>query len=214
MDKEEIGGFLNTLIYPLYFLDYETVFPAIPRFDNTRPYQQIPFQYSLHIQEKKDGKLRHVEFLHTDVIDPRPDFIKSLIDNCGDKGSVIVYNQSFESGIYNQLALDFPEYSDRIDNITQRMVDLLVPFRSRWLYHPDMKGSASLKSVLPAFVPELNYDNLAIGDGGTASQSYLCCITGNSSEKERIQIFQDLKDYCYQDTLAEVKLLKVLYEYE
>ena len=214
MDKAAIRGFLNTLIYPLYFLDYETVFPAVPLFDNTRPYQQVPFQFSLHIQEKKGGDLNHVEFLHRDVTDPRPDFIKSLIENCGDIGSVVVYNQSFESSINNQLAVDYPVYSDRIDNITQRMVDLLVPFRSRWLYHPDMKGSASLKSVLPAFVPELNYDNLAIGDGGTASLSYLFCITGNASEKDRTQIFQNLKDYCYQDTHAEVVLLKVLYEYE
>ena len=212
MDKEEIRGFLNTLIYPLYFLDYETVFPAVPLFDNTRPYQQVPFQFSLHIQEKRDGELKHVEFLHTDATDPRPDFIKSFIGNCGDIGSVIVYNQSFESGINNQLAEDFPEYSARIDNITQRMVDLLVPFRSRWLYHPDMKGSASLKSVLPAFVPELNYDNLAIGDGGAASRAYLSCITGNVSEEEKIKNFQDLRDYCYQDTLAGVKLLDVLYK--
>ena len=211
MDKEAIRGFLNTLVYPLYFLDYETIFPAVPLFENTRPYQQVPFQFSLHIQEKKGGDLKHVEFLNTDVSDPRPDFIKSLIENCGNIGSVVVYNQSFESGINDQLAVDFPEYSARINRITQRMIDLLVPFRSRWLYHPDMKGSASLKSVLPAFVPELSYDNLAIGDGGTASLLYLSCITGNVSDKERIQIFQDLIDYCYQDTFAEVKLLDVLY---
>ena len=214
VDKDAIKEFLDTLIYPLYFLDYETIFPAVPLFNNTRPYQQIPFQYYLHIQEKKDGDLRHVEFLYTDDTDPRPDFIKSLVDNCGDKGSVIVYNQSFEAGINNQLAAYFPEYSDRIDNITGRMTDLLVPFRSRWLYHPEMRGSASLKAVLPAFVPELSYEDLTIGDGGTASITYLSCITGIVSEKERSQIFQDLKDYCYQDTLAEVMLLKVLYDNE
>jgi hypothetical protein len=209
--KDAIRAFLDTLIYPLYYLDYETIFPAVPLFDNTRPYQQIPFQYSLHIQEKKGGDLKHIEFLHTDAGDPRSSFIRSLIENCGEKGSVIVYNQSFEAGINNQLSVDFPEYSARIDGITERVVDLLVPFRSRWLYHPDMKGSASLKSVLPAFVPELSYDNLVIGDGGTASLLYLSCITENVSEKERIQIFQDLKDYCYQDTIAEVRLLDVLY---
>jgi hypothetical protein len=213
MDKDAIRGFLDTLIYPLYFLDYETIFPAIPLFDNTRPYQQVPFQFSLHIQEKKGGDLKHVEFLNTDVTDPRPDFIKSLIANCGDKGSVIVYNQSFESGINNQLSADFPEYSDRIDNITGRMVDLLVPFRSRWFYHPEMRGSASLKSVLPAFVPELSYDNLAIGDGGTASLMYLSCIKKLVDDKQKKQIFKDLIEYCAQDTLAEVELLKVLYRY-
>ena len=211
-DQEGIREYLDTLIYPLYFLDYETIFPAVPLFDNSRPYQQVPFQYSLHIQQKKDGMPTHVEFLHTGLEDPRPDFVQSLIENCGKKGSVVVYNRSFEAGINNQLAADFPEFSDRIDNITERMVDLLIPFRSRWLYHPAMRGSASLKNVLPAFVPELSYDKLAIADGGAASRIYLNCIAGKVSKKDRTQIYQDLKDYCYQDTFAEVKLLGVLYD--
>ena len=209
-DRDAIKNFLGTLRYPLYFLDYETVFPAVPLFDNSRPYQQIPFQYSLHIRENREGDLRHVEFLHPDGSDPRPAFIQSLVENCGSKGSVVVYNQAFESGINNQLSVDFPEYSDRLDNITGRMVDLLVPFRARWLYHPDMKGSASLKRVLPAFVPELSYENLEIGDGETASLLYLSCITDSALEQEKIQIFRSLKEYCCQDTLAEVKLLEVL----
>jgi hypothetical protein len=213
-DKEAIREFLDTLIYPLYFLDYETIFPAVPLFDNTRPYQQVPFQFSLHIQKKKDGDLKHVEFLHTDGTDPRPDFIKSLIENCGDKGSVIVYNQSFESGINKQLSADFPEHSGSIDSISERMEDLIVPFRSRWLYHPAMKGSASLKHVLPAFVPELSYEGLAISDGGTASLMYLNCLKGEFSYDTKVKIFKDLRDYCFQDTLAEVMLLNVLYENE
>jgi hypothetical protein len=211
-DKEPIREFLDTLVYPLYYLDYETIFPAVPLFDNTRPYQQVPFQFSLHIQKKKGGKLKHVEFLHTDATDPRLEFVKSLTENCGDKGSVIVYNQTFESGINNQLSADFPEHSDRINKITERMVDLIVPFRSRWLYHPSMKGSASLKDVLPAFVPELSYDGMAIGDGGTASLRYLSCLKDEVSDDSKAKIFQDLKDYCFQDTLAEVKLLDVLYK--
>ena len=210
-DNEAIREFLDTLVYPLYYLDYETIFPAVPLFSNTRPYQQVPFQFSLHIQKKKDGKLKHIEFLHTDATDPRPDFVKSLTENCGEKGSVIVYNQTFESGINNQLSADFPEYSDRIDNITGRMVDLIVPFRSRWLYHPAMKGSASLKDVLPAFVPELSYEDMPISDGGTASLRYLSCLKEKATNDDKAKIFQQLKDYCYQDTLAEVKLLEVLY---
>jgi hypothetical protein len=212
IDKEAIKQFLDTLDYPLYYLDYETIFPAVPLFDNTRPYQQIPFQYSLHIQENREGDLRHIEFLHKDAGDPRSGFIRSLIDNCGEKGSVIVYNQSFEARINNQLSVDFPEYSAQIDEITRRMADLLVPFRSRWLYHPNMKGSASLKSVLPAFVPELSYDNLAIGDGGTASLLYLSCIKNLIDGEHKKQILKDLLEYCLQDTLAEVELLKVLSE--
>ena len=211
-NKEAIREFLDTLVYPLYYLDYETIFPAVPLFDNTHPYQQVPFQFSLHIQKKKGGKLKHIEFLHTDNTDPRPDFVKSLTENCGDKGSILVYNQTFESGINNQLSEDFPEYSDRLDNITDRMVDLIVPFRSRWLYHPAMRGSASLKDVLPAFVPELSYEDMPIGDGGTASLRYLDCLKNEVTDDAKAEIFQHLKEYCFQDTYAEVKLLDVLYD--
>ncbi|MFC1578246.1 DUF2779 domain-containing protein [Thermodesulfobacteriota bacterium] len=212
VDIEEIKDFLDALVYPLYYLDYETIFPAVPLFNNSRPYQQIPFQFSLHIQKKKGGDLKHVEFLHTDTSDPRPGFIQSLVQNCGEIGSVVVYNRSFESGINEQLAAVFPKYRDSLIGINNRMVDLLIPFRSRWLYHPDMKGSASLKAVLPAFVPELSYDNLSINDGGAASRIYLSCIKETVSEAEKKKIYQDLREYCGQDTFAEVKLLDVLYE--
>ena len=189
----------------------ETIFPAVPLFDKTHPYQQIPFQFSLHIQKKKGGTLKHIEFLHEEPGDPRPGFIKSLMENCGNTGSVIVYNRPFESRINNELSANFPKYRDSLDSITNRMEDLLIPFRSRWLYHPDMRGSASLKDVLPAFVPELSYENLAIGDGGTASLMYLNCLKGGVPEEIKVKILKDLKDYCFQDTLAEVKLLDVLY---
>ena len=172
VDKAAINGFLEELVYPLYFLDYETINPAVPLFDNTRPYQQIPFQFSLHVQQRRGGGLKHIEFLHTGQGDPRPDFIKSLIAGCGKSGSVVVYNLSFESRINNELGGDFPEFSGELNGITDRMVDLLVPFRSRAIYHPSMQGSASLKAVLPAFVRDMSYDDMAIGDGGTASMAY------------------------------------------
>jgi hypothetical protein len=200
------------LIYPLYFLDYEAIWPAVPLFDKSSPYQQIPFQFSLHIQPQRGGELKHIEFLHTEKGDPRSDFIKSLIAKCGDKGSVVVYNQAYESKINNELGRDFPEYKSDLVKINDRMVDLLVPFRSRYLYHPEMKGSASLKSVLPAFVPDMTYDGLGIQDGETASIRYLSCIKNLVSDTEKGKIFKDLIQYCSQDTLAEVKLLDVLYK--
>lgn len=211
-DKAAIKDFLGPLTYPLYFLDFETMMPGIPIFDNIRPYQQIPFQFSLHIQKEKDGSLKHIEFLHTEYSDPRPALIQKLINECGREGSVVVYNRGFESRVNNELGAAFPKYKDHIDNITHRMVDLLIPFRSRSLYHPDMAGSASIKSVLPAFCPDMDYDGLEISDGATASLRYLQCIKGMVSDEAREKIFIDLKKYCGQDTLAEVKLLSVLYE--
>jgi hypothetical protein len=211
-NQTAIIEFLDQLIYPLYFLDYEAIWPAVPLFDKSSPYQQIPFQFSLHIQPQRGGELKHIEFLHTERGDPRPDFIKSLIAKCGDKGSVVVYNQAYESRINNELGRDFPEYKSDLVKINDRMVDLLVPFRSRYLYHPEMKGSASLKSVLPAFVPDMTYDGLGIQDGEMASIRYLSCIKDLVSDTEKRKIFKDLIKYCSQDTLAEVKLLDVLYK--
>lgn len=212
VDQPAIREFLDDLVYPLYYLDYETINPAVPLFDNSRPYQQIPFQFSLHIQGRRNGDLEHIEFLHTGRNDPRPGFIKSLISGCGDSGSVVVYNQSFESRINNELAADFPGFADALNNITDRMVDLIIPFRSRYLYSPKTQGSASLKAVLPAFVPGMSYDDMPIGDGGTASMVYLSCIKGLVPAEERQNIFRQLRDYCEQDTYAEVKLLEVLFE--
>lgn len=213
VDREGIRVFLDQLEYPLYYLDYETITPAVPLYDNSRPYQQIPFQFSLHIQAEQGGPVEHMEFLHTDAGDPRPGFVSELINKCGTRGSIVVYNQAFESRINRELGENFPKDADALGAITGRMVDLLAPFRSRILYHPDMQGSASLKAVLPAFVPDLSYDDLVIGDGGTASNKYLCCAKGVADDDTRHAIYTDLKAYCYQDTLAEVRLLEKLYNF-
>jgi hypothetical protein len=212
-DRSCIKDFLDSLTYPLYYLDYETIMPAVPLFDGTSPYQQIPFQFSLHVQDKKDGPVEHIEYLHTDDSDPRLGLIRELITGCGNKGSVVVYNRGFEARINNELGSAFPEYKGQLDNITNRMVDLLVPFRSRYLYHPEMKGSASIKSVLPAFYPDMGYDGLEISDGGTASLKYLSCIKGQVSQEQKESIFVELRKYCGLDTIAEVKLVSLLNQF-
>ena len=213
INKNGINEFIGSLVYPLYYLDYETIFPAIPLFDNSKPYQQIPFQFSLHIQKQPGGELQHIEFLHTSNGDPREAFAGTLIKSCGDNGSVVVYNQGFESRINRELGFALPKYKTDLDKINDRMVDLLVPFRSRYLYHPKMQGSASIKSVLPAFVPELSYDELEIGDGGSASLMYLSCIKDSVPAAEKESIYENLKAYCCLDTLAEVRLIEVLNSY-
>lgn len=210
-DITAIKEFLERLKYPLYYLDYETIAPAVPLFDNSSPYETIPFQFSLHVQSKKGGDLKNIEFLHRGTDDPRPGFLEALVEACRKRGSVVVYSQPFEFGVNNKLALKFPAYAACLEKINDRMVDLLVPFRSRHLYHPEMEGSASLKSVLPAFVPDLTYKGLAIDNGEIASIAYNRKIRGLVPEDEKKQIFEDLREYCKLDTLAEVRLLDVLY---
>ncbi|RLB98879.1 MAG: DUF2779 domain-containing protein, partial [Deltaproteobacteria bacterium] len=213
VDRIRVKDFLDTLTYPIFYLDYETIFPAIPLFDHTSPYQQIPFQFSLHIQKKRDGGVQHKAFLHTESKDPRPDFIEALIEGCRRHGSILVYNRGFESRINRELGQAFPRYQLELENINGRMIDLLIPFRSRHLYHPKMMGSASLKSVLPAFVPDLSYADLEISDGDTASGMYLSCVKGVVSDADKDNIYKELRKYCALDTLAEVRLLDVLYAY-
>jgi len=213
VDKGRVRIFLGTLEYPLYYLDYETIFPALPLFDNSSPYQQIPFQFSLHIQKTPGGSVEHIEFLHTEATDPRPDFVQALIDSCGTSGSVVVYNEGFESRINRELAAFLPQFGSALEDINARMVDLLVPFRSRYLYHPKMLGSASIKRVLPAFVPGLNYDGMEISDGDMASREYQMCLRGIVTEPDKEKIYRDLRRYCEMDTYAEVKLIEKLYEY-
>ncbi|MGD8701306.1 MAG: DUF2779 domain-containing protein [Desulfosarcina sp.] len=113
---------------------------------------------SNRIQQAKGSELTHMEFLHAAANDLRFDFVSALIDGCGNNGSVIVYNMGFESRINRELSTIFPHHAAKLETINSRMVDLLVPFRSRHLYHPKMMGSASIKHVLPAFVPELTYE--------------------------------------------------------
>jgi len=213
IDHAKIQQFLDTLQYPLYYLDYETIFPAVPLFDNSSPYQQIPFQFSLHIQQQKGASVEHLEFLHTEVSDPRAEFTKALIESCDKNGSVVVYNKGFESRINRNLAVLFPQHQAFFEDINARMVDLLVPFKSRYLYHPKMNSSASIKKVLPAFVPDLDYDKLDISEGDAASRNYMKCLKGIVTEGEREKIYRDLRQYCEMDTLAEVKLVEKLYEY-
>lgn len=204
-----IRTFVKDLHYPLYYLDYETVGSAIPVFGGTRPFQQLPFQFSLHVQERPSGDLRHIEFLHKERSDPRLPFVKALIEACGQDGSIVTYNRAFEAGCNNELAKYFPEYAQGLNAITARMIDLLVPFKSRWLYHPNQNGSASIKAVLPAFT-DLSYENMDIGNGADASLQYSLFLAGKLSDDEANDLWSHLSTYCHQDTYAMKVLLDVL----
>jgi len=213
VDINNISQFLNDLKYPLYFLDFETLGPAIPIYDNSRPYQQLVFQYSLHIQHNKGDLPTHLEYLAnaSPDEDPRIEFIRQLIENCGTNGDILVYNIGFEKGKLNDLKDLYPQYDYEISSIINRLKDLMIPFQKQWYYTPEMKGSYSIKYVLPALVPELSYQDLEIQEGGTASTVFLQMTKGEFTgdiDKTR----HDLLEYCKMDTYAMVKILEKLYE--
>jgi hypothetical protein len=210
-NQAELDNFTSQLEYPLYFMDFETIQFAVPKYDESRPYQQIPFQYSLHIQPTHHVTTSpvHQFFLGTPPADPRPDFIRSLLDNLGTKGSIIVWNQAFENTRLREIARDFPEYASRIEPLFDRVADLMVPFRRKQLYTPEMNGSYSLKAVLPALISDVSYSELEIQEGGTASLTYESLYSDNDPDsvaKKR----GDLLKYCELDTLSMVRILKLL----
>lgn len=211
IEKKVIRQFLNTLEYPQYYLDFETFSGAIPLFDGTRPYQQIPFQYSLHVVEKENATAKHYSFLADGTNDTRHEFLSSLKKVMGDNGSIVVYNQGFEKGVLNKLATVFPEYDEWVEGLNDRIIDLLAPFRSFHYYHPRQKGSASIKSVLPVLTGT-SYDHLDISDGMDASLAFLDIITNNAPEEERIKIRKDLEKYCALDTEGMIWIVDKLKE--
>ena len=211
--KQEIEEFLETLEYPIYYLDFETVNPILPKFDGMKAYQRIPFQFSLHIQEEKDGELKHVSFLAEGISDPRQNFMQALKDNLGETGSILVYNQGFEKGVMNECATAFPEFMSWYEEtILDRIKDLWDVFRNFDYYDPKQKGSASIKYVLPV-MSDLTYKKLEhVKKGDQASYEYERVTYGDVDEEERQKIRDALEKYCELDTLAEVKIINRLYE--
>ncbi len=186
--KQEIARELRKLVFPVYFLDYETCPAAIPRFDGFSPYQQIPFQYSLHVLERADGEPRHEEFLSTTPGDPSAALCASLQRHIGATGSVVVWNKKFECGINVQLGGRIPAAKPFLDSINSRVYDLMDIFSKQLYVHKGFKGGTSIKDVLPVLVPELSYADLAIKEGGTASQSWDKITSENISQAEKDQI--------------------------
>jgi hypothetical protein len=211
IDKKALKEFLDSLWHPLYFLDFETFMPAIPLFDGTRPFQQIPFQYSLHYLTSPRGKLLHREYLAEPNADPRRPLIEKLIREIPEDACLLAFNAAFEKNRLKDLSEWFPIYKKRIEKIIKNIKDLQSPFRNRHLYSWEMKGSASMKAVLPAFFPDMSYDNLEIQDGGMAMEAYAdYCATKDLQEREKLR--QSMLAYCRQDTLGMVKILEKLFK--
>jgi hypothetical protein len=209
IDRESIQSFLNGLHYPLYFMDFETYSSAIPVYESSRPYQAIPFQYSLHVKENEQAELMHYEFLGVPQEDPRRKFIDSLLRDIGNEGNIIVYNKSFETGILTALLEVLPEYEEVIERTINRIIDLMLPFQKMHYYTTDMRGSYSIKHVLPALVPELDYADLEVSEGIAAMITFeqlLHETDENVTEKTRY----NLLEYCKRDTFAMVRIIEVL----
>jgi hypothetical protein len=214
INKNGIKSFLKTLSYPLYFMDFETYNTVIPLYDDLKPYQQVPFQFSLHIQEDSESELKHFSFLAEGTDDPRPKFMYELKRLLGTKGSIIVYNQAFERMILKQTAEFLKDFKDWVCDVNSRIIDLLTPFKNFFYYNPEQQGSASIKKVLPAITGK-NYEGMEIAQGGDASRKYFQIthgyFDGKMPSEEEIKKFREaLEKYCEMDTLAEVMILEKL----
>jgi hypothetical protein len=207
--REELRAFIESLEYPLFHLDFETFSIPIPPWDGLRPYSQVPFQYSLHVQREPGGAAVHSGYLAETGIDPRLEFLESLLPATEGTGSIIVYHKNFERGVLAALAEQFPEYGAVIEQRIERLVDLRDPFGKQWFYVQSMGGSTSLKAVLPALVPDLSYDALGIQNGTEAMAVFLGLADQVDMEKYEAQR-KDLWEYCKMDTLAMVRILEVL----
>ena len=209
----EAGQALINLPYPRYYLDFETINLAIPRWAHTRPYStQVPFQWSCHI-ESELGELRPEMFLDVTGKDPRRACAEELIAVLGNTGPVFVYYQSFEKGRIAEMAELFPDLSPALLAINERIVDLL-PITREHYYHPEMKGSWSIKAVLPTIAPDLDYTQLLVGGGGDAQDAYKEIVHPETPDARKQELTEGLRKYCELDTLAMVRLVWFFQSYK
>lgn len=209
IDREEIMEFLQTLHYPMYFLDFETFMPVVPLFEGTRPYERIPFQYSIDLIEKEGAEPRHFAFLATPGVDEREKLAEGLVSTIPKDACTVAYNATFEKGVIADLAEKYPFHSEKLMRMRSNIRDLMLPFKHRHYYTKEMKGSYSLKFVLPALVPDLSYKSLEIKNAGEAELAYSTLhLVEDKNEVERIQ--NALHEYCGLDTFAMVRLVEKL----
>lgn len=209
IDPKAIQGFCNQLQYPLYYLDFESFNPAIPMFDGTSPYQQIPFQFSLHIKDKPNGKPKHHGWIWDGNGDPREELVERLKGLLGKNGNIIVYNAQFEKMILRQAVKVCSGSDNWLQGILGRFIDLLEPFRAFNYYHPDQHGSASIKVVLPALTGK-GYEGMEISNGSEASTEYMRVMFTDEGAKDRANVFKLLEEYCGMDTMGMVEIVRKL----
>ncbi len=210
IEHSSIEEFLSEIKYPISFIDYETYPAAIPRFVGYSPFNQIPFQFSLHVLDEGTENLKHSEYIFTESSNPDIEFIKAMQKYLPTSGSIIVWNKSFEMGINRKLGERNPEYQKYLEDVNERMIDLEDPFKKQYLVMKDFKGRTSIKYILPALAPTFSYKNLDIQEGGTASDTWNKIVTNQYKENEKLEKINHLIEYCKLDTYAMYEIWKYL----
>jgi hypothetical protein len=210
VDRDSLEEFLDRLRYPLYFIDFETIAPAIPVYEETRPFEDLVFQYSLHVLEKEGARPVHYSYLAPGNIDPRPEVIRQLTELLGKSGSILAYYADYEKRCIKSMVERVPEYAAWFEATVNRFIDLFIPFRRMFYYSPVQEGSASMKKVLPALTG-ISYADLEIGNGGLARYEYMRATFGKDvAPADRQRVRAALEKYCELDTLGMIKILEAL----
>lgn len=212
MDKNEINEFLDNIKMPISFLDYETFAAGIPRFTGYSPFNQITFQFSLHVVEDIDKEPSHFDFIFTKNTNPDESFILALKKHLPNIGHVITWNKNFEMGRNKDLANRNPEHREFLEDLNSRIIDLMDIFTNQYFIHPKFKGKTSIKYVLPVLAPDLSYKALDIQEGGTASNTWNQIVSGELTKEEALEKTEHLLTYCELDTLAMYRIWKYLRE--
>ena len=205
--------FLESISYPLHYLDFEAVNSAVPRYEGTRPWEHVPYLFSVHTEPGRGSELKHSWFLMDPRLDQRRDLLQALL-SLTDAGTILVYGATFETGILRRLAELFADESDRVESMIERVADLLRPFNEFTFYHHHQRGKVSLKTVLPILTDE-SYSGLTVKDGYSANLAYRYLVSSqadNGSSAETAALSDDLVQYCTMDTLAMVRIMSRLWQ--
>jgi len=205
--SQDLQSRLREITFPISFLDFETFNPALPVYVGTRPYQSVPFQWSLHIKSSS-GHMTHEEFLCGDDEDPRPALVERLLDAIPAAGTIVAYS-NYEQTVMKRLATELPAFEEPLLALCERTFDLLKLIRDEY-YHPRFHGSFSIKSVLPALVPEMGYGDLEIQQGLIAAIDFGRMIAVGTPTDEKTKTRDALLAYCQRDTEAMVRVFDVL----
>lgn len=210
IDSAGIKKAMSSWKFPMVFLDFETINPAIPRYEKTGPYQQVPFQFSAHIWSAPDEELIHREYLHTDESDPRPKLIPLLLEACKDNGSIVAYYSTFEKQRIAELAEYSGQYMADLEALLDRFVDPLPIFRE-FVYDNDFDGSFSLKTVAPAILGQAqSYEGMLVDNGSAAQRAFEEIIDPKTDPGRRAELIVASLEYCKKDTLVMVELVRWL----
>jgi hypothetical protein len=209
IDYKSLASEFKKIVFPVYFLDYETCISAIPKYEGYHPQEQIVFQYSLHKMETLNGKIMHTDHISITADDPSVSLIEELITKIGHAGTIIVWNKAFEMTMNKEMAKIHPNYAESLDRINQRIFDLGEVVNQGYYLRPGFKGSWSIKNVLPIMVPELSYKEMEINKGDQASITWWNMCFGQLGESEKAHLKEAMLRYCELDTWAMVKIFTI-----